>query len=248
MASTDVAHKNILITGAARRLGEAMARACADQGASIFIHYRQSAEDAKNLAADLEGKGVRTWLFHADLTQPGAPERLFSQCLDAAGRVDAIINNASIFPRDTLMDLTEESLAENIRIHAMAPHRLAKAMHEAGQIGSIINMLDTRIADYDAHHVSYHLSKRMLSDLTRMLANDMAPNIRVNAIAPGLILPPDGEDSDYLEALAHTNPLNTCGSPEDIARTALFLLNSPFITGQIVYVDGGRHMKGKFYG
>jgi len=225
-----------------------MAHACAAQGATVLLHYNCSEKEARDLAFHLDTRNSRTHLFQADLTQRDACERLFNQCLDSAGHVDAIINNASIFPQDTLKELTEHSLMENIRIHALAPYRLAMAMHEADQPGSVINMLDTRISDYDAQHVSYHLSKRMLYDLTRLLAMELAPTIRVNAIAPGLILPPEGEDTAYLETLAHTNPLNTFGDSDDIVRAALFLLDSPFVTGQTLYIDGGRHMKGKFYG
>jgi len=225
-----------------------MARACAAQGATVLLHYNESEKEACELASQLESHGSRTPLFQADLTQPDACERLFAQCLDSTGRVDAVINNASIFPQDTLMEITEDSLTQNLRIHTLAPYRLAVAMQATNQEGSIVNMLDTRVADYDAQHVSYHLSKRMLHDLTRLLAMELAPAIRVNAIAPGLILPPEGEESAYLETLAHTNPLDAYGDPEDIARAALFLLESSFVTGQILYVDGGRHMKGKFYG
>ncbi|PCJ65826.1 MAG: short-chain dehydrogenase [Candidatus Hydrogenedentota bacterium] len=248
MAKSSLAHKNILITGAARRLGRAMVIACADQGATILLHYRESSEEAELLAKKLDAKGVTARLFQADLTQPRSCESLFADCLNAAGSVDAIINNASIFPSDTVWDITEDSILENLRLHTLAPYRLAKSMHEADQKGCIINMLDTRMDDYDSQHVSYHLSKRMLFDMTRILSLEMAPNIRVNAIAPGLILPPEGHDTSYLEKLAHTNPLKTFGEPEDIGHAALFLLESPFITGQTIYVDGGRHTKGKFYG
>jgi pteridine reductase len=104
--------------------------------------------------------------------------------------------------------------------------------------------LDTRVAGYDRQHVAYHLSKQMLCTLTRMMAVEFAPRIRVNAVAPGLILPPEGKGMDYLEGLKGTNPLNQYGSAEDISAAAVFLIGSAFITGQGIHVDGGRHLKG----
>jgi NAD(P)-dependent dehydrogenase (short-subunit alcohol dehydrogenase family) len=108
--------------------------------------------------------------------------------------------------------------------------------------GKIINLLDTRIQGYDRAHVAYILSKHMLAVLTKMCALEFAPAITVNGVAPGLILPPPGRDQGYLEQLAHATPLKRHGSPEDITRTAVYLLTSDFVTGQIIFVDGGRHL------
>jgi hypothetical protein len=113
--------------------------------------------------------------------------------------------------------------------------------------GAIVNFLDTRVLDYDREHMSYHLSKRALFTLTRAMALEFAPAIRVNAVAPGLVLPPAGKDQSYLDALVHTNPLQAHGSVEDVAAAVLFLVTSPFVTGQVIYVDGGRHMLGGVY-
>ena len=101
--------------------------------------------------------------------------------------------------------------------------------------------------DYDRDHVAYHLSKRALQSLTRMLAVELAPTVVVNAVAPGLILPPEGEDADYLERLAHTNPMNCWGHPQDVADAVRFLLQTRFTTGQTLYVDGGRNLRGKMH-
>ena len=139
-------------------------------------------------------------------------------------------------------------VGENVRINAWAPFVLSKAVADQGIPASIVNFLDTRMLDHDSKHVSYHLSKRMLFTLTRMTALEFAPRVRVNGVAPGLVLPPPGHDTSYLKALAHTNPLNAHGAAEDVARAVVFLFESPFITGQVIYVDGGRHMLGGIYG
>ena len=146
------------------------------------------------------------------------------------------------------MDFTLQDLEDNIQVNAISPLLIARSFAEQGCEGAIVNFLDTRITEYDNGHAAYHLSKRMLFTLTRMMALEFAPSIRVNAVAPGLILPPPGEDLSYLQKLAHTNPLNRIGSPESITDAVLFLLRSEFVTGQVIFVDGGYHMKGSVYG
>ena len=135
-----------------------------------------------------------------------------------------------------------------MRINAWAPFVLGRALARERRGGCIVNLLDSRITDYDAEHAAYHLSKRMLATLTRMMALEFAPRVRVNAVAPGLILPPPGEDDGYLERLKRTNPLERHGEPADVAEAVLFLARSLFVTGQTIFVDGGRHMRGAVYG
>ncbi|MFW6158915.1 MAG: SDR family oxidoreductase, partial [Planctomycetota bacterium] len=117
-----------------------------------------------------------------------------------------------------------------------------------GRDGAIVNFLDTRVVAYDREHVAYHLSKRMLFSLTRMMALEFAPAVRVNAVAPGLILPPPGRDRAYLERLKSSNPLNRVGTLGQVTEAVLFLLGNEFVTGQVVFVDGGQHMNGRTYG
>jgi len=236
-----------LVTGAGRRLGRAVSLGLARAGSDIAIHYQHSADDAATLADEIRALGRRAWTFPANLSQEGDAARLITRVMEFAGPVTALINNASIYPEDRLLELTEASLLENIRVNAWAPFVLARAVAAQGRPASVVNFLDTRMRDYDARHVSYHLSKRMLFSLTRMMALEFAPRVRVNAIAPGLVLPPPGKDEAYLKDLAPTNPLNAHGDAADVVRSALFLLESPFITGQVIYVDGGRHMLGGLY-
>lgn len=237
-----------LVTGAAKRLGRAIALGMAGRGADIVVHYKRSADEANRLADEIRSLGRSAWIVQADLDNPHAAEGLFAKALAQAGPIDILINNASAFPADTLAETTPEAIGSSVNLHAVSPLLLARALAGQGRGGQVVNLLDCRIADYDRLHVSYHLGKRMLFDLTRMLAMELAPAVRVNAVAPGLILPPDGEDESYLDRLAHTNPLNRHGSKDDIVRAVIFLLESPFITGQVIYVDGGRHMKGNVYG
>jgi len=238
--------KNALVTGAGVRLGRAMAEALLARGCHLAAHYRTSSEAAEELVRDAP-KGCNAVAIAADLSEPGSGESLFQQAVDALGPVDILINSASIFPESTLASFTPEELDANLRIHALAPLALMRAMALQGRAGAVINLLDTRIMEYDAAHVAYHLSKRMLFSLTRMAALEFGPLVRVSAIAPGLVLPPPGKGPEHLQKLAPTNPLQTYGGPDDIVRAMLFLLESPFVTGQVIFVDGGYHMKGGAY-
>lgn len=239
--------KTALITGAAKRLGAATALELATQGAGVVVHYGRSRTEAEEVAQAVKAAGAPAWTVTADLADPAAAAGLVDRAVELAGPLDILVNNAGIFPRGTLETLTAADLHANIDVNALAPLLLSRRFYAQGRPGSIVNMLDARITDFDRQHAPYHLSKRMLFSLTRMTAVEFAPAVRVNAVAPGLILPPDGEDETYLERLAHTNPLGRHGSPGDIANAILFLVRSEFITGQIIFVDGGRHMKGAMY-
>jgi len=248
--------KSALVTGAALRIGRAVALALADHGVNVVVHYRNSKADAEKVAADIHARGAQAWTVRGDLAEPAEVEAIFRSAVAAAGPLDILVNSASMFPKDTLRAAPLESFFENINVNALAPLVLARRFAGAfaplvegkGRRGAIINFLDSRITDYDSAHTAYHLSKIALFALTRMLSLEYAPQVRVNAVAPGLILPPPGEDESYLERLASTNPLNTFGGLSDITEAVLFLLRSDFVTGQVLFVDGGRHMRGSVYG
>ena len=246
---TQLKQKTALVTGAARRLGRAMAVSLARQGTQVVVHYHSSQAHAAQVQAEIEQAGAQAALCQADLADPGQADALVGRVVDMLGRpLDILINNASIFEEQTLLETTSKALIENMQVHAYAPLALSRAFSQQGHAGHIVNLLDSRVQDYDRLHVPYHLSKRSLLALTRMLAVELAPAVAVNAVAPGLILAPKGQGGDYLEKLAHTNPLNRYGNEQDICEAVLFLLQSEFITGQVIYVDGGRHMKGHMYG
>jgi len=244
----ELAGKTALITGAAKRIGAATAQALAAAGATAVLHYRDSAAEAEALAQDIQKTGGAALTVQADFSNPASAEALFEEVRQLAGRIDFLINNASIFRAQEMNDVQPHDFYENININALAPFILARAFAKQGRPGAIINLLDTRIASYDNYHFAYHLSKRMLADITRAMALEFAPQVRVNAVAPGVVLPPEGEDTAYLERLSKTNPLQTHGSAEEVAQAICFLLQSPFITGQILYIDGGRHLKGTIHG
>ena len=245
---TSLTGKTALVTGAAKRLGRAIALSLAHEGVGVVLHYRSSEESVEEVAGAVCGLGVKAWMLKADLAASCEAELLVARAIDAAGPLDFLINNASVFAQGRLTEMTAEDVRVNVDVNALAPFVAARRFAGQGREGVVLNLLDARIVDYDREHAAYHLSKRMLFDLTRMMALEFAPSVRVNAIAPGLILPPEGEDEGYLASLAHTNPLNRYGAAADIASAALFLLKSDFVTGQVVFVDGGRHLRGNVYG
>jgi len=239
--------KTALVTGAAKRIGRVIALTLARNGAHVVVHYHQSAQEALELCSEIQRLGVSAWPVPGDLMDAQQAEKIFPDAVAKAGPIDILVNNGSIFEKDTLWEATEESIGKNVRIHAVAPLILARQLARQERTAHIVNLLDTRVAVYDREHASYDLSKSMLLTLTRMLALELAPKVAVNAIAPGSILPPPGQGQAYMAKLTYTNPLNRIGDPEEIAETVLYLVRSRFVTGQIVYVDGGMHLKGHLY-
>jgi len=236
--------KTALVTGAAKRLGRQTALALAEAGVHVVVHYRHSAEEARELCRELAQRGVQAWALQADLEDREESATLIHRACEQAGPLDILINSASIFPPHTLANVTFEAVVENLAVNAWAPFVLSRAFAQQGRPGKIVNLLDARLSSYDWSHVAYFWSKQVLAVLTRMTALEYAPLVTVNAVAPGLILPPPGEDERFLQRMAETVPLKRHGRAEDIASAILFLLQSDFITGQVIYVDGGQHLKG----
>lgn len=239
----EIAGQTALITGAAHRLGRAVAERLADEGVNVIVHYRRSREEAEAAASEFSKMGVRAWTVAADLELPVEAERLVDRAWQCSGGFSILINSASIFEKGSLENTTYESYFRHLNINAWAPFALARAFAGKAGCGQIVNFLDARVHGYNFTHAAYFLSKRTLEYLTRHLALELAPAFRVNAVAPGLILAPAGEGPDYLDRLKDTVPLRTHGEPDDIADAVLYLLRSGFVTGQTLFVDGGRHLR-----
>jgi len=270
MGLIDLAGRTALITGAAKRVGRSIALALSDQSANIVVHYNTSKAQAEALVTELRSLGVGAWALQASLDDPAQIEGMWEQALECAPgeRISMLVNNASIFPVDTLSSPDLQYLDQNLSINALAPLRLIRLFADQGQYkqgragearsarkpagqeqsGCVVNLLDSRIGGYMKKHVSYALSKRMLFTLTRMLALELAPRVRVNAVAPGMILAPEGRSSEELERLAARAPLGRWGAPEDVANAVVFLMRNDYLTGQVIYADGGAFIKEDLYG
>ena len=246
--------RTYLITGAAHRIGQALARGFASQANAIVIHYNSSQASAQELAREINKTGVKSFTVAADLASPDQAEKLLSQAWQTAGPIDVLINNASIFEQGRLAEISIDDINRNMMINALAPLLLSRSFVELNKSRQpslrpvIVNFLDSRITDYDRQHAAYHLAKRALFTLTKMMALEFAPGVRVNAVAPGLILPPSGKDRSYLEQLKSSNPLNSIGEVDQIVDAVRFLINNEYVTGQVIFVDGGRHLLSNTYG
>lgn len=239
--SWEIRGKTALVTGAAKRIGRQIALSLAEEGASVYIHYRDAEQEARELKAEVESKGVNAWLIQADFGKDGY-EGLFERAAGVAGGLDILVNNASIFPQSTLKDMTFEGLIENIRVNAWAPFVLMRDMARVMKKGKVVNFLDSRLSGYDWTHAEYILSKHLFAAMTRMAAAEYAPDVVVNGVAPGLILPPPGKPMEYIERMDRTVPLKKHGSAFEISSAVIYLLKSEFLAGEVINVDGGRHL------
>jgi NAD(P)-dependent dehydrogenase (short-subunit alcohol dehydrogenase family) len=247
-----------LVTGAAVRIGAAIAEALHEAGADVVVHHRSSKAEAAALVKRLNGGGRRAWTVAGDLSKPRDLERLLPAAAKAAGRpVTLLVNNASSFPEDKLRELSWERLQDALAVNAWAPFALTRAF--AGQLpegktGAVVNLVDARIADYDWGHVGYWLGKRMVADFTRLCAVELAPRVRVNGVSPGAVLGPSNrpmskaEERRFLERMAQHVPLRRTPTPQDVAAAVVHLLGAPATTGTFVEVDGGRHLGRATYG
>ena len=235
----------VLITGGARRVGAEIARTLHASGANILIHYRSSASAATALADEFNGIRARSAaIFAAHLLNADAPDKLIAATLLEFGRLDILINNASSFYPTPIGQITLPQWDDLIGSNLKAPLFLAQAAAPSlrAQRGLIINMIDIHALRPLKAHLVYSAAKAGLAMLTRSLARELGPEIRVNGIAPGPVLWPEGEmDEELKSAIIAKTALKRHGTPQDIARTALFLAkDAPYITGQIIAVDGGR--------
>jgi pteridine reductase len=244
MSHAALTGKTALITGAAVRIGRALALALAREGVHTVLHCRTSVDEAKELAEEIRGLGVEAWVLTADFAKREEYETLLTRATELAGReLDILVNSASIFPLSTLRDVTLEDLMLNVQINAWVPFYLGRELAARGGRRKILNLVDSRVTSDDPTHTAYMLSKHLLHALTRMCALEFAPDVTVNGIGPGLILPPPGQDASYLDKLIYTVPLQRHGDEEDIAEAAIYLLGSTFVTGTLLFVDGGRHLR-----
>lgn len=239
--------KTIVITGAARRVGAHVARVLHAHGANMVVHYRGSNRDAETLRADLErSRANSVALVQADLVDTAALARIAQTAMERFGRIDALINNASSFYPTPVAKASERDWDELMGSNLKGPFFLAQACapHLRASRGCIVNIVDIYGERPLKLHPIYSMAKAGLIMMTKSLARELAPEVRVNAIAPGTIMWPERELGDELkESIIERTPQRRSGSPDDIARTMLFLIrDADYITGQILAVDGGRSL------
>ncbi len=241
--------KVALVTGGGQRLGQAIALGLARLGADVAVHFNGSAEGAEQTAAAIRVDGNRAVAIGADLMKPETIAPLVTTAEAALGPIDVLVNSAAIYLRADFLQTSLEQLEQQWALNTRAPYLLtqavARGMRLRGQ-GDVVNVLDIggAINAWRAYS-AYCMTKAALASLTATLSLELAPQIRVNGVAPGTVLPPTHLGPDALEALKSRIPLERFGSPADVVDTVAFLLTGPrFVTGQIIAVDGGRSRSG----
>jgi len=238
--------KVVLITGAARRLGAAMARRLHAEGAQLMLHYRRSERDVQELQAELNAaRADSVASLQADLLDLAGLPEIVRNTVGRFGRLDALVNNASTFYATPLGEITAEDWESLTGTNVKAPLFLSQAAapHLRRSGGCIVNITDIHAERPLKNYVVYTLAKAALSGLTRSLARELGPEVRVNGVAPGAVLwPEDGSYDDLTRQRVISNTLlKRAGEPEDVARAVLYLIaHAPYVTGQIIAVDGGR--------
>jgi NAD(P)-dependent dehydrogenase (short-subunit alcohol dehydrogenase family) len=237
----------VLVTGAARRLGRAIAIEMARAGYDIALHYRSSAAECEASAAYVRALGVRGECFQADLADEAACHALLPAVAARLGRIDAVVNNASHFVYDNAESFSYAAMEAHWRANTAPAIVLAQALaaHLKGcsETGCVVNLLDQKLWNPNPDYLSYTLSKAALEAATTLLAQALAPQVRVAGVAPGVTLASGPKMSAASFAAAHTmTPLGRSSTPDDIARAVRFILESPAITGTTILVDGGQHL------
>lgn len=241
--------KVVLVTGGARRVGAAICRHLHAAGANLLVHYRSAALEARALQVELNARRAESVaLAQTDLLKIAACSQLVKSALKHFGQLDAVVNNASSFFPTAIGEITEQSWDDLVGTNLKAPLFLAQAAAPElrKQHGCIVNLVDIHADLPMRNHAVYTAAKGGLAALTRALARDLGPEIRVNGVAPGTILWPDDEtwrDELARQRIINQTALKRVGEPEDIARAVKFLLaDAPYVTGQIIAVDGGRSL------
>ena len=232
-----------LVTGAARRIGRAIALQLARAGFDVAVHHNNSEADAAEAVREIEALGRRAVALQADLTDEAAARRLIPDAAAALGPLTLLVNNASVFEDDRVGALTRDSWDRHIETNLRAPIVLAETFAAQAPDGSsIVNLLDQRVNKPDPRFFSYSLSRAGLWWATRTLAQALAPRIRVNGVAPGPTLPSVHQTPEDFAAEAENTLLRRPGDPAEIARAVLYLVDASLVTGQMIAVDGGQHL------
>lgn len=241
----DIEGKVALVTGGAKRVGRSIALALAERGAELVLHYHGSDREAQEVLALLKRAGGKPVAVQGDVSVPADVDRIVETAMQAFGRIEILVNNAAIFYRTPFEELTEADWDRFLGVNLKGPFLLCRKigaiMLYQGQ-GKIINLADIAGQEVWAEYLPYSVSKAGVIALTAGLAKVLAPHVQVNAIAPGTVLLPGGTSSEERGRAVRRVPLGRLGSPEDIARAVVYLVENDFITGEVFRIDGGQHL------
>ena len=241
----ELAGRVALVTGGGRRVGRALAEALGRQRARVAVHYNASAEGADETVRAIRAAGGDADSFHADLSSASAPATLIEQVGARFGGLDVLVNSAAVMERTPFGSVTAEQWDAMFALNLRAPFLVAQAAAPLlrARRGVIVNMADLAAFESWPAYVPHGISKAGVVQMTRALARVLAPEVRVNAIAPGAVLLPDDWDDASGEHLEQTTPLRRIGSPDDVVSAMLYLIAADYVTGETIIVDGGRHVR-----
>ncbi|HEX5078030.1 MAG TPA: SDR family oxidoreductase [Geminicoccaceae bacterium] len=242
-----------LVTGAARRLGRAIARDLAEHGWNVAVHHHSSADEAHAAVREIEASGRRAVALRADLAKEVEAAGLIARAARRLGPISLLVNNAAIFEHDLPLTADAASWQRHMAINLRAPLVLTQALVAQlpaaadGEVSekdtaNVVNLIDQRVLNLTPHYTSYTVSKAGLWALTRHLALALAPRVRVNAIGPGIVLAPPGADEQSVDAMRRAMPLRRGAGVEEICACVRFILATPSLTGQMIALDGGQHL------
>ncbi len=236
--------KVALVTGGAHRLGRAFVLALARAGMDVIVHYGHSSREAEDTVAQARHYGVRAVRVQADLQDAEQAARLVEQSAEVLSTPQVLVNSAAIFVPGTLRNTDLDNWSRHFRINLRAPFLLTQSFARllGEQQGKVVNIVDWRALYPGRQYLAYTLSKAALVTFTRMAAHELAPNIQVNALALGAVLPPPDKDEAYLERLVQRVPAKRAARLEEVTDALFFLLRNDYITGEVILVDGGAHL------
>ena len=234
-----------LVTGAGRRLGRAIADGLGARGMRVAVHYNASAAGAHEAVAAIAAAGGDAVAFSADLSRPDAIARLVAEVAERLGAIDALVNSAAVMERTPFGAVTAEAWDAMFALNLRAPFLLtqAAAPHLTRARGAVVNIADLAAFETWPAYVPHGISKAGVVQMTRALARTLAPDVRVNAVAPGAVLLPDEWNEESEQRLASTTPLRRLGTPDDVVAAVAYLLEADYVTGETLVVDGGRHVR-----
>lgn len=230
------------ITGGVKRIGKAIAFLLANQGYDLAIHYNTSMSEAEKIQKEIEKLGRKCLIYKANLTQDQEILGLLPKINQDFPDLEILVNNASNFNPAFIQDTEIEMFNDHFAVNFKTPFFLSRDFARIYKKGHIINLIDTRVVKNDYNFAAYSLAKKALAELTTMSAYEFGPNIRVNAIAPGFILPPEGATPEYLASLKQKNALQKQGKIDQICQGVSYLLANSFVTGQFLFIDGGQNL------
>ncbi len=236
---------NVLITGAAKRIGRHIALAMAQEGWDVAVHFGQSASDAASVVGEIQALGRRACALQCDLADESAVRDLVPRAQKALGKINCLVNNASVFAEDTVHSITEDKLDLHMHTNLLAPLLLSQAIFDAtpdGQQACVINLLDQKLYNLNPDFLSYTLSKAALLTATTVLAQAFAPRLRVVGIAPGITMVSGDQTTADFQVAHQVTPLGRSSTPDDIAASVCFVASARAITGTTILVDGGQHL------